>query len=88
MLPKYHILFGIPFVLICWYLFPQIGILGALIIYFSSFLIDVDHYIYYAFAEKDLSLKNAYNWHKLNRAKMKKLSRAERKNLLQPQFSE
>jgi hypothetical protein len=79
MLPKAHILLGIPFALVCLYLFPQIGLLGAGIIFLSSFLIDVDHYIYYVLAEKRLSLFKAYNWHFVNRQRMKQLSRKERK---------
>lgn len=79
MLPKTHIIFGIPFALICLYFFPQIGFIGAGIIWLSSFLIDVDHYIYYVLIKKNFSLPKAYRWHKLNRERMKKLSRTERK---------
>ena len=62
MLPKYHILLGFIFSLILYLIFPFIGFLGFFIIFFSSFLIDVDHYIYYFFTKKDLSLKNAYSY--------------------------
>ncbi len=60
MLPKYHLLFGFLFSLILYLLFPFIGLPGFLIIFASSVLIDVDHYIYYVFTKKDLSLKKAY----------------------------
>src|SRR3989344_6581398 len=62
MLPKYHIIFGFLFSLILWIIFPSISILGALIIFFSSFLIDVDHYLFYVFKNKIFSIKKAYNY--------------------------
>lgn len=62
MLPKYHIIFGFLFSAILFLIFPFIGFLGFLIIFASSVLIDVDHYIYYIFAKKNLSLKNAYKY--------------------------
>lgn len=60
MLPKYHILFGFLFSLILYLLFPFVGLLGFLTIFLSSFLIDIDHYLYYVFKKKDLNLKSAY----------------------------
>ena len=62
MLPKYHLLFGFVFSIILWLIIPSIGLLEFSIIFLSSFLIDVDHYIYYVFTRKDLSLKNAYRY--------------------------
>ena len=62
MLPKYHIILGFLFSLILWIIFPSISILGALIIFFSSFLIDVDHYLFYVFKNKIFSIKKAYNY--------------------------
>jgi len=62
MYPTQHLLLGIIFSLVLLFLFPQIGFLGASIIILSTVLIDVDHYIYYTFKKKDLSLKNSYNW--------------------------
>ena len=62
MLPKYHIFLGFLFSLILYLVFPFIGFLGFFIIFFSSFLIDIDHYIYYIFKKKDLNLKNAYKY--------------------------
>ena len=61
MLPTHHAIFGAIFVLALWILFPSIGILGLSIIFLSSVLIDVDHYIYYIFKKRDWSLKNAYD---------------------------
>ena len=79
MFPRVHFILGIIFAATLLYLFPQIGLFGAILIFLSSFLIDVDHYIFYVIIEKDLSLSNAYNWHLMNRKKMKKLSKKERR---------
>ncbi len=79
MLPKTHILLGAIFSGILFLLFPKITLTSALIIWFSSFLIDIDHYIYYVLAEGDFSLRRAYKWHLLKRKIMKKLSRKERR---------
>jgi len=78
MLPKTHFIFGLIFALFVLYLFPQIGLFGAGIIFLSSFLIDFDHYLFYVIMEKDFSLKKAYNWHLIKRQKMRKLSKIER----------
>lgn len=62
MLPKYHILFGFLFSLILFLIFPFIAISGFFIIFASSVLIDIDHYIYFIFSKKDFSLGNAYKY--------------------------
>jgi len=76
MLPKYHIILGLVFSIILILIFPQIGILGFLIIFLSSVLIDVDHYLSFAYNKKDFSLSKSYVWHleqkKLESAKVKK----------------
>jgi len=63
MQPSQHAFFGLVFSLALLLLFPQIGIIGAALIFASSVLIDVDHYIWYIFRKKDYSLKHAYDWH-------------------------
>lgn len=61
MLPKWHILFGAIFSAFLYLLGFS---LASLIIFFlASFLIDVDHYLYYVYRKKDLSLKRAFNWY-------------------------
>jgi len=62
MLPKYHIIFGFLFSLILFIFFPFIGLGGFLIIFASSVLIDVDHYVYYLFKNKIFSINKAYNY--------------------------
>lgn len=64
---KYHLLFGILFTILLYFLFSSIiSIFGLAIIFLSSFLIDVDHYLYYVFRKKDFSLKRAYKWYVKN----------------------
>ncbi len=76
MLPSRHFFVGLVFGII---LFPYVGFLGAVLIWFSSFLMDFDHYIWYVLVKRDFNLKNAYKWHILKRDKMQKLSVKERK---------
>ena len=77
MLPKTHILVGFIVSLSLFMLLPQIGLLGALIIFLSSFLIDFDHYLYYVLKQKDHSLRRAYYWFIDQGRYFKKLSRIE-----------
>ena len=62
MLPSKHFIFGLIFAGFLYLIFPKIGLIGFLIILSSTVLIDVDHYLYYVYKKKDLSLKNAYKW--------------------------
>lgn len=78
MYPTQHIFLGIIFSSILLFIFPQIGLLGFLIILSSTILIDVDHYIYYVYKKKDWSLKKAYNWFIKNQKKFFSLSRKQR----------
>jgi hypothetical protein len=63
MLPKWHALLGFLFSYIA-YWFTNITLLQASLIFLASFLIDIDHYIWYVLKAKDFSLKKAYVWHK------------------------
>lgn len=78
MLVKYHVLLGFLFSLILFFIFPEINYFEVLIIFLSSVLIDVDHYLYYIFKNKSLNLKKAFNYFKDKRTKMLKLSRKQR----------
>ena len=73
-----HIILGIIFSAVLFLLFPQIKLMGFLIVFLSSVLIDVDHYVYYFFKKKDWSLINAYKWHVKNWKKYISLSRPEK----------
>ena len=78
MLPSQHIFFGGFFSLLIFLIFPWIGITGFLIIFFSSFLIDGDHYIYYIFKKKDFNFFKAHKWYVQNEDFFWGLSRKER----------
>ncbi len=57
-----HVFFGAIFSLFLFLVFPKIEVVEASIVFLSSVLIDVDHYIYYVYKKKDWSLKRAYRW--------------------------
>lgn len=64
MRPDKHIIYGFIFSLIIFIFFPSIGFFNILIIFASStILIDTDHYLYYVYRKKDLSLKRAFFWY-------------------------
>jgi hypothetical protein len=61
---KYHFFFGILFSILLYFLFQSIiPLWGLTIIFLSSFLIDFDHYLFYVFKKRDLSLRRAYKWY-------------------------
>ena len=62
MLPKFHIIFGLIFSSFLYFIFPEITLLTATIIFLSSFLIDIDHYLFYAVSRKTLNFKKARGW--------------------------
>ncbi len=76
--PPQHLFLGMIFSLGLLFLFPQIGLIGFLIVLVSSVLIDIDHYLYYIYKKKDLSLKNAYRWFIKNEKKFLSLPRKQR----------
>jgi hypothetical protein len=81
MLPKAHIFLGILFVLFLHVLFPQISYLNLSIIFFSSFLIDGDHFLYYFIKQKNLNPIKALKWHKEHMKKTRSLPMNERKKV-------
>ncbi len=78
MIPKYHIITGAIISFILYLIFP-ITPLQASIIFISSFLIDIDHYFYYAFKNKSLNPVNATKWFFKKRKIWLQLSPIERK---------
>ena len=62
MLPKTHIILGLVFSLILFNLFPEIGLLGFFTIFIASFMIDIDHYIFFVWFKKNPSPKAAFLW--------------------------
>ena len=78
MLPKYHIIIGAMATIILYLALPLTP-LQATIIFLSSFLIDVDHYLIYALTKKDWSLKNATKYFHKRRKKWLSMSTDEQK---------
>jgi len=76
MLPKNHIIINLIISLIFLFFLEPIQVL---IIFLASFLIDIDHYLYYIFEKRRFSLKSAYNWYKIRRDKLMQLSFKERR---------
>ena len=74
MRPDKHFIYGLIFSLIIFLIFPSIGVTGLLIIIFSTIFIDIDHFIYYAFRKKNLSLKKAVVWYTNNWLKFNKFT--------------
>ena len=72
MYPKWHILLGIVFTLLIWYLVPQIQLIYLGLMFLSSFLIDFDHYVCAVKKTGKLSLRNAFDYHKKLLLKQKK----------------
>lgn len=62
MLPKFHILIGFILSILLHLFFPHIPILHLLIFFLSSFLFDVDHYIYFIFTKKSFNLFKSYKY--------------------------
>jgi hypothetical protein len=81
MLPKYHIILGIFFVAVIYFIFPEINLFYLAIVLLSSILIDADHYFYYILKTKNLSLPNALKWYNEKRKVMLSLSKKERKKI-------
>ena len=63
MYPKTHIILGVIFVVILYFLFPSINMLNLFIIFLSSVLIDVDHYIVYVKRKRKFGLMSAFLWY-------------------------
>jgi len=85
MLPKYHILFGLLFSYILIYFF-NFSIISGIIIFLSSVLIDADHYFYFVFKKKNISLKNAFNFFTNIRKKYIALPKKEKRKYSTPIF--
>lgn len=81
MFPSKHFFFGLIFSLILLTLFPRIGFFGFALILLSTVLIDVDHYLYYIYKKKDISLRNAIRWSVLTGENYMKLSKKDKKGV-------
>lgn len=55
MLPKYHLFFGAIFSTILFLFFPSMNLFTCGVIFLSTFLIDLDHYVYYFVKTKNIN---------------------------------
>jgi len=78
MLPKTHIVLGFLFSAVLVIAF-DIGLISALIVFLSSFLIDFDHYLYGVYKQKTLNFKKIYSFFVEHRIKWRKLSYEQKK---------
>ena len=80
MLPRWHILLGTVFTILIWIFSPQINLFYLAIIFFSSFLIDFDHYAASVIKTKKLGLKDSFRYHeKLNIQEKKEIAKGIKK---------
>jgi hypothetical protein len=83
MLPKTHIIFGLIFSAIILIIFPNISLTGFFILWISTFLIDFDHYLFYAWLKKDFNPHNSFKWFMKKHKEYLILSEEEKKNKIQ-----
>ena len=62
MYPRWHILSGAILALLVWIAAPDLNFLYILLLFFSSFLMDVDHYFCSVAKTRKLGLFNAFNY--------------------------
>jgi len=71
MVPNKHILYGFVFSILVVAIVPQIGFIGAAMLFLSSILIDVDHYFASVMSGNGFSINKAYEWYiKKNNSKI------------------
>ena len=80
MYPLKHFLFGFLFSLILFFFF-KISLLEFFITFLSSILIDVDHYVYYIYKEKNVSLRKAYRWFVKMEKKLNSMPKKQRDHI-------
>jgi hypothetical protein len=71
--PSWHFLFGAILSIFLFFLFPEIGVINISILFFSSILIDIDHYFFYIYEKREFNLRKAYSYFLNNKRKMKEL---------------
>ncbi len=79
--PIKHLLLGIVLATILFVIFPEIGLVPAVIIVASTVLLDVDHYLYYVYRKDDKSLIRAYKWYTTSIRKTHKLPRKQKREI-------
>jgi len=80
--PKTHVIFGFIFSFILFVCFSEINLFFAILIFLSSFLVDIDHYFFRAWK---LNQKNIFKAYKSNmdiKKNYKKLSKKEKEKII------
>lgn len=85
MMPKTHIISGILASSFLYYVWDA-SFLACLLFLKASVLIDVDHYLFYAWKKRDWHLGRAFGWFVSKKKKFEKLVRAERKKVMNAWF--
>ena len=80
MIPRWHILFGALFTILIILVAPQIKTVYLALIFFSSILIDFDHYVVSVLRTKKLRLKHSFEYHRLStKREIKEMKRGIKK---------
>ena len=77
--PLKHIFLGAVFSLVFFFIFPKTSFFAIFIIFFSSFMIDIDHYFYYVYKKKNINPIKSVQWFLNKRKKYKKFSLNEKR---------
>lgn len=78
MLPLKHFILGLIFAGFLYLVFPKITLTGFLLIFLSTFLIDIDHYFYYIYKKKNFNITKSYKWFIKNKKEFLSLPWKER----------
>jgi hypothetical protein len=81
MMPKIHVFAGLVGAVGLWLVF-DVGWFFCLVFWGASFLIDVDHYFFYVWSERNWSLWKAFKLFLLKKKKYEAMNRKERKKVM------
>ena len=73
--PSWHIFFGFLFSVFLFFLFPEVGITNLSLLFLSSVLIDVDHYLFYIYERRGFNLIRAYDYFIIHKKKWEKFGK-------------
>lgn len=64
MLPRWHIIYGLLFVIVLALLAPGISWVYLALVLFAAVMIDLDHYLCFFWNTKKISMRHAFEYHK------------------------
>lgn len=76
MLPRWHILLGFMFSLLIYAAF-NIDVISFLILFISTWVIDIDHYFWYIIKKRNIKFSSAYKYFFQRRGKLKNLPKKQ-----------